>query len=872
MLLLVAFLAAVIALTGQSQAVAQEECPSTGDRNSSIKFVYDREGSGGPSGGRKRKPFDQPSSVAVAPVTSAVYVADTSNHRIVKFDSEGNYDEQWSSFTGPHYGFYRPAGVAVAPDGSVYVANSTEKFTIVKFDSDGKYDWEWTEESGAGTYEFDRPEGVAVAPDTSAVYVADTENHRIVKFDSEGVLDVEWGTSAASTYEFNYPNSVAVAPDASAVYVADTSNHRIVKFDSEGNYDEQWGSFTGSNGDGEFFCYPKGVAVAPDGSVYVADGNGAENNRIVKFTDTDPVSDVQSQAGAQEDDGDGSDGDCSDHAAFNAMIEGEDEDQVSGDLIFGDLIDCGTLDQESVIEAGQLGYASVLPQGSAGSAGKVKVIFKTTNPIPPRGQVMVIFPEGFTATEDTSIEDAEYFDGLVSWPRFRGLEYLTNDENSKPRSFSLEPKYIYGKSAVVVIPNGVDSGKSVELTLTEVEHAKVSGKPSGAVIKTFTPEGALIDECAKDASVLYFSLPGGTKERIRFTQFIERFWKPIDVLAPDVGDECGIVYTSAKPGTLENLVFKLGDRVPVDDPDLEVPPTAAGSTGEVTVSFTTKNPVPAGGKVAVVFPEGFKATEGVTHERSGSGKDVSFIGDSGRIVTVVIADRVHSNTMVELTLSAIKNPVVTGEPQGGGIVTYNDAEVVIDGACEEATEEFRPREQFGSLMMNSWRLLSLDSVIDSSLGHSRIQIQCASETVTVDRITPGKLKVAENGVVPDNKTAGGTGYVTVTFTLDNPLPVNGAVAVTFPKGFALHCCGSLMEEKASQATFKNRDGSSIEGPYTVTDIKHGDDDKTTALFFRTEGVDVFEEGAEVIVELTNVRNPQQSGQTHNFEIRTSVGK
>jgi sugar lactone lactonase YvrE len=859
-LLLVVSLAAAVALTGQSQAGAEDD----GD-GSSIELVtgWGTEGILGERGGGNYE-FSNPYGVAVGPYGN-VYVADSSNSRIQRFTSDGTLDDNWgeqNDGTVGSYGteagkFRNPNGVAVGPNGSVYVAD-TGNHRIQRFTSDGDLDTNWGEQNDGtvGSYgteagKFAYPDGVTVDDSTGSVYVADTNNHRIQRFTSDGDLDTNWGEQNDGTVgsygteagKFAYTRGVAVGPDG-RVYVADRNNNRIQRFDSDGTLDDNWGEggTVGSKGAGEGeFENPNGVAVGPDGSVYVADTN---NSRIQKFIDTVPVSA----------EGNGAGGDCSDHVVFKAMIE---EKGVGDD--FGALIDCVALNQESLVDPGQLGYASVLPQGSAGSPGEVKVIFKTTNPIPPRGQVMVIFPEGFTATEDTSIEDAEYFDGLVSWPRFRGLEYLTNDENSKPRSFSLEPKYIYGKSAVVVIPNGVDSGKSVELTLTEVEHAKVSGKPSGAVIKTFTPEGALIDECAKDASVLYFSLPGRTKERIRFTQFIERFWKPIDVLAPDVGDECGIVYTSAKPGTLENLVFKLGDRVPVDDPDLEVPPTAAGSTGEVTVSFTTKNPVPAGGKVLVTFPADFEV-----------GSDIEVVSDDlgsvecggeclsgGRIVFISVAEAIEAGERVKLRLSDITNPSFTGDPQGGGIVTYDYhpdiwrgdwAGVVIDGGCES---------DIPGMLPDIWPKEAV-----------------CNETgiVTVDRITPGKLKVAENGVVPDNKTAGGTGYVTVTFTLDNPLPVNGAVAVTFPKGFALHCCGSLMEEKASQATFKNRDGSSIEGPYTVTDIKHGDDDKTTALFFRTEGVDVFEEGAEVIVELTNVRNPQQSGQTHNFEIRTSVGK
>ena len=77
------------------------------------------------------------------------------------------------------------------------------------------------------------------------------------------------------------------------VYVSDSYNHRIQKFTSDGNFITKWGK----EGDGEGeFDIPRGIAVGPEGNVYVADGmpepKGEEaevyvaesNHRIQKFT------------------------------------------------------------------------------------------------------------------------------------------------------------------------------------------------------------------------------------------------------------------------------------------------------------------------------------------------------------------------------------------------------------------------------------------------------------------------------------------------------------------------------------------------------------------------------------------------------------
>lgn len=89
-------------------------------------------------------------------------------------------------------------------------------------------------------------------------------------------FSMKWGSFGAGPGQFNNPLSVAVAGDGS-VYVADHSNQRIQKFDSSGAFLTKWGTY--GSGDGQF-QNPTGVAVAGDGSVYVVDHY---NHRIQKF-------------------------------------------------------------------------------------------------------------------------------------------------------------------------------------------------------------------------------------------------------------------------------------------------------------------------------------------------------------------------------------------------------------------------------------------------------------------------------------------------------------------------------------------------------------------------------------------------------------
>ena len=87
----------------------------------------------------------------------------------------------------------------------------------------------------------------------------------------------KWGLYGVGHGQFSNPKGVAVASDGS-VYVADADNHRIQKFTSSGVFVTNWGKYGIRYED---FGQPRGVAVATDGSVYVAD---TLNHRIQKIS------------------------------------------------------------------------------------------------------------------------------------------------------------------------------------------------------------------------------------------------------------------------------------------------------------------------------------------------------------------------------------------------------------------------------------------------------------------------------------------------------------------------------------------------------------------------------------------------------------
>ena len=223
-----------------------------------------------------------------------IYVADTGNSRIQKFDSNGNFITEWGS--GCHFRggtvmscstespgavergdgqFEGISGVAADSSGNVYIADFMNN-RIQKFDSEGNFITKWGT-PGTGDGQFYQPTGITV-DSLGNVFVTEFRNDRIQKFDSEGNFITKWGSEGSGDGQFDTPLGVAV-DSTDSVYVADFNNRRIQKFDSEGNFITKWGSQETTNG--HLFA-PTGLAVDSLDNVYVV-----HDNDVVQKFDND---------------------------------------------------------------------------------------------------------------------------------------------------------------------------------------------------------------------------------------------------------------------------------------------------------------------------------------------------------------------------------------------------------------------------------------------------------------------------------------------------------------------------------------------------------------------------------------------------------
>ncbi len=229
--------------------------------------------------GDGRGQFNEPWGIAVDKEGN-VYVSDTWNHRIQKFDKDGQFLNMWGVFEstggelGKSFAFYGPRQLAVGLDGKLYAMDTGNKRVQV-FSPDGSFASQF---GGGGVTEgvFDEPTGIAQDA-AGNWYVADAWNRRVQKFDKDYKYQAQWQIYGwAGNSVVNKPQ-LAADPARNIIYVTDPENYRVLVFNPDGSPRFAMGQY---GNDAQSFTLPTGIAVGPGGRVYVADGDA---HRIMIF-------------------------------------------------------------------------------------------------------------------------------------------------------------------------------------------------------------------------------------------------------------------------------------------------------------------------------------------------------------------------------------------------------------------------------------------------------------------------------------------------------------------------------------------------------------------------------------------------------------
>lgn len=201
----------------------------------------------------------------------------------------------------------QPLGVAVDPDGVAFVSDVIDNRirriapngVITTFAGNGLLGQ--TDGNGRSA-ELGRPRGLAIDRNRN-LYVVATWGGYIRRITATGIVSSFAGSATpgfagdggpASAARLNVPQGVALDADGN-VYIADSGNHRIRRVNTNGVINTIAGSGTrGFAGDGgpafsAQLAAPQGVAVDPQGNVYIAD---TANHRVRRIDRSGNISTV----------------------------------------------------------------------------------------------------------------------------------------------------------------------------------------------------------------------------------------------------------------------------------------------------------------------------------------------------------------------------------------------------------------------------------------------------------------------------------------------------------------------------------------------------------------------------------------------------
>lgn len=230
--------------------------------------------------GMESRGFNQPWGIDVGP-DGSVYIADTWNHRMMKFTADGDYILEWyaNDPAEPEKSFYGPRDVAVDSKGTVYVSDTGNK-RIMVYDENGNFQRSFGV-SGMGEGEFDEQVGISLLDD-DRLAVADTWNQRVQVIyvgGDHGMLSMAGLFDVNAWYSQTLENKPYIAGfEDGRILITDPESYLVNEYQLDGTLIRSW---NGGGGDIDHFSMPTGIKIGLDGGIWVIDSANGTVNKFV---------------------------------------------------------------------------------------------------------------------------------------------------------------------------------------------------------------------------------------------------------------------------------------------------------------------------------------------------------------------------------------------------------------------------------------------------------------------------------------------------------------------------------------------------------------------------------------------------------------
>jgi hypothetical protein len=226
-------------------------------------------------------------SVLVSELVAGLKESTTYHFRIVAESEKGTSDGEDTVFTTAGFNFsfanegsgngqlkQPELGIATDSEGNIWIAD-TGNNRVEKFNSEGEFLSQFGKE-GAGNGEFKSPKGIAIGPSDS-IWVVDSGNDRVEKFNAKGEYLLKFGEQGTGKGQFESPSGIA-SDFQGRIWVVDSGNDRVEKFNKQGEYQDQAGE-TGT-GPGQL-SNPTGITASEAQKILILDTG---NNRVESWT------------------------------------------------------------------------------------------------------------------------------------------------------------------------------------------------------------------------------------------------------------------------------------------------------------------------------------------------------------------------------------------------------------------------------------------------------------------------------------------------------------------------------------------------------------------------------------------------------------